>query len=40
MLTIQISEPRLAAVAFCVALAGLLAVLVLGCDRDGRFRAR
>ena len=37
---IRISEPALFGICFCIAMAALLAVLVLGCDKDGNFRAK
>ncbi len=39
-IVIRISEPALFAICFCIAMAALLAVLVLGCDKDGNFRAK
>lgn len=35
-----IPEPRLAGAILCIVLAVCLALLVLGCDKDGNFRAR
>ena len=39
-IVIHLSEPALFTICFCIAMAALLAVLVLGCDKDGNFRAK
>ncbi len=39
-IVIRLSEPALFTICFCVAMAALLAILVLGCDKDGNFRAK
>ena len=36
-LTLKMSESSLFVVCFCIAAAALLAMFVLGCDRNGRF---
>jgi hypothetical protein len=39
-IVIRLSEPALFTICFCIAMAALLAILVLGCDKDGNFRAK
>ena len=36
-IVIRISEPALFTICFCIAMAALLAVLVLGCDKGRQF---
>lgn len=37
---IRLSQPMLFEIGFCIAMAALLAVLILGCDDDGNLRAK
>ena len=39
-IVIHLSEPALFTICFCIAMAALLAVLLLGCDQDGNLRAK
>ena len=39
-IVIHLSEPALFTICFCIVMAALLAVLVLGCDKDGNFKAK
>ena len=39
-IVIHLSESALFTICFCIAMAALLAVLLLGCDKDGNLRAK